>query len=294
MTPASKIAAERARAEFVALVERGIEESDLGRAALLIAEEEEPRDDGQERASHYTGLLDAIGVRASERVAKVDGANLRARVEAFNEFLFTDEGFAGNAENYYDPRNSLLTHVLDRRTGIPITLSVVYIEVARRLGIAVEGVGLPGHFIVRVQHDEDDESLQGILVDPFNAKIIDADDCQERLDVIYGGQVALADEHLRRVTTRQILFRMLQNLKGIYTNANLDREAISVIERLMLLAPENHQERRDYGMLLARHGRTADAARELRRYLAASPNGEDAGAVGEVLKRINSQLARLN
>lgn len=292
MTPASKLAAERARQEFTALVESGVEESDLGRGALLIAEEEEPRDDGQERVTHYLGLLDALGARTSEAVAKVDAANTRAKVEALNDFLFTSEGFAGNAENYYDPHNSLLTHVIERRTGIPITLSVVYIEVARRVGIAVEGVGLPGHFVVRVRHDDDSE--QGILVDPFGGKTIDADDCQERLDVIYGGQVVLTDKHLRAVTTRQILFRMLQNLKGIYTNANLDREALGAIERLMLLAPANHQERRDYGMLLARAGRMADAARELRRYLAASPNGDDADAVGEVLKRINAQLARLN
>lgn len=290
MTPASKIAAERARGEFTALVESGVEESDLGRGALLIAEEEEPRDDGQERVTHYLDLLDAFGARASDAVAKVDAANVRAKVEALNEFLFASEGFAGNAENYYDPRNSLLTHVIERRTGIPITLSVIYIEVARRAGFAVEGVGLPGHFIVRVM----DESSHGILVDPFGGKTIDEDDCQERLDVIYSGQVALTDEHLRAVTTRQILFRMLQNLKGIYTNSNLDREALGVIERLMLLAPDNHQERRDYGMLLARAGRMMDAARELRRYLAASPNGDDADAVGEVLKRINAQLARLN
>lgn len=293
MTPASKLAAELARAQFAALVERGIEESDLGRGALLIAEEEEPRDDGQQRVTHYLGLLDAMGVRANDALARVDAADIRARVKALNEFLFVDESFAGNVENYYDPRNSLVTHVIDRRTGIPITLSVIYIEVARRVGIAVEGVGLPGHFIVRVPL-ADAQTPHGILVDPFNSKTIDADDCQERLDVIYGGQVALTDEHLRVVTTGQILFRMLQNLKGIYTNANLDREASSVIERLMLLAPENHQERRDYGMLLARSGRLGEAARELRRYLAAALHGDDVDAVGEVLKRINAQLARLN
>jgi regulator of sirC expression with transglutaminase-like and TPR domain len=135
-------------------------------------------------------LLDAMGARASDALAMVDVADVRRKVEALNEFLFTHEGFAGNAENYYDPRNSLLTHVIERRTGIPITLSVVYMEVARRVGIAVEGVGLPGHFIVRVKF-YDDASPRGMLVDPFGGRSIDEDECQARLDMIYGGQATL-------------------------------------------------------------------------------------------------------
>jgi regulator of sirC expression with transglutaminase-like and TPR domain len=297
MTPASKLVIEKARREFVALVNRGIEAHDLGRAALLIAEEDDPPGeawDGRERVTHYLGVLDAMGAEARGRIAEVRDDDGRARVEAFNDLMFTTHNFTGNVENYYDPRNSLLTHVIERRIGIPITLSVVYIEVGRRAGFTVEGIGMPGHFIVRV-HDTDDVSSDGILVDPFNRKIIDREECQERLDAIYGGQVALSGEHLQEVTSRQIIFRMLQNLKGIYLAAGLDREAIAIVERLLLLAPADLSEQRDYGMLLARAGRHAEAARELNRYLTLAPSDDDANAtIREALKSVQAQAARLN
>lgn len=298
MTPESKLAIEKARREFVALVNRGIEDRDLGRAALLIAEEDDPPGDawdGRERVMHYLGVLDRMGADARARLAEVRRDDERARVEAFNEFMFMTCGFAGNAENYYDPLNSLLTHVVERRSGIPITLSVVYIEVGRRAGLGVEGVGMPGHFIVRVSGTSNALSgTGGILVDPFGRKTIDRDDCQERLDAIYGGQMPLGEEHLRPVTARQIIFRMLQNLKGIYVGAGLDREAIAVVGRLLLIAPAELNERRDYGILLARAGRLREAARELKAYLAAAPASADTAAVREALKSVQAQIARLN
>lgn len=294
MTPAIRLAAERARREFAAMVRRGIKERDLGRVALLIAEEEEPRNDNFNSTAHYIAVLDELGARARAELAKV-GDEGRERVEAFNEFMFVTLGFTGNSENYYDPRNSLLPHVIERRTGIPITLSVVYIEVGRRAGLHVEGVGMPGHFIARV-HREDNAfaSSNSILVDPFNSKIVDADECQRRLDEIYGGQVALGAEHLQSVDARQILFRMLQNLKGIYANANLDRKAIGTVERLLLLAPADEQEHRDYGMLLARIGRWHEAARELRLYLATTQTDEDKEMINAALQRVQAQIANLN
>ncbi len=299
MTPGSKLASEQARREFTALVNRGIEERDLGCAALLIAEEDDPPNDawvGRVRVTNSLRVLDEMAASARARLANLRSDDEHTRIEAFNDFMFTTLGFAGNMEDYYDPRNSLLTHVIERRIGIPITLSVVYIEVGRRAGLNVEGVGMPGHFIVRV-HGASEFSLEesGTLVDPFWRKTLDRDECQERLDLIYGGQMMLGEEHLRAVTARQIIFRILQNLKGIYAGANLDREAIAVVERLLLLAPAELSEQRDYGMLLARAGHYAEAARELKLYLAGVPaDDETTAAVREALKSVQARVARLN
>src|ERR1041384_6799719 len=120
-------------------------------------------------------------------------------VEALNRYLFDEQGFEGNASDYYDPRNSMLHRVLERRTGIPITLSVVYMEVGRHAGLRVEGVGLPGHFVVRAYESDDTE---GTLVDPFNRKVTDAEECQERVDGIYEGMMRLTEEHARAASVR--------------------------------------------------------------------------------------------
>jgi regulator of sirC expression with transglutaminase-like and TPR domain len=208
-----------------------------------------------------------------------------------NKFIFEELGFTGNQTDYYDPRNSLLSEVLERRTGIPITLSIVYMEIGRRAGLHVEGIGLPGHFIVRAQEATSGEAL---LVDPFNGKIVDAEDCQERLDTIYGGQAPLTDVHLRPVSTREILARLLRNLKGIYAQAGLYRRALSIIERILLVAPGAIEERRDRGALLAQLGQYPQAINDVQAYLKRAPDAPDAERVKEQLQKMQSQLARLN
>ncbi len=163
-----------ARRQFADLMARPDEEVDLAQAALLIACEEYPDLD----VARYLRWVDAL---AHEVAARLDGdpGPLEA-VRALNGLLFDEEGFRGNLDDYYDPRNSFLNDVLDRRTGIPITLSTLYIEVGRRAGLAVDGIGLPGHFVVRVG---------GTLVDPFHGgALLTEEDCQKRLDRIYGGK----------------------------------------------------------------------------------------------------------
>src|ERR1044072_1002961 len=128
----------------------------------------------------------------------------------------------------------MLHQVLGRRTGIPITLSVVYIEGGRRAGLRVGGGGLPGHFIVRAFENEEDE---GVLVDPFNRRSTAAEECQGRIDVIYDARLELSEEHLRAVSARSMLARMLGNLKAVYVRAGLFRRALAAAERLLLLAP---------------------------------------------------------
>ncbi|HLL73302.1 MAG TPA: transglutaminase-like domain-containing protein [Pyrinomonadaceae bacterium] len=273
-----------ARRRFARLVAQPEASIDLAHAALLVAAEEKPGLD----VDHYRARLYELGVAARERI------NARERdsiaVVALNKFIFEELGFAGNQSEYYDPRNSLLSDVIERRTGIPITLSVVYMEIGRRAGVHVEGIGLPGHFIVRAGGERGESTL----VDPFNAKIIDAEDCQERLDTIYGGQAPLTDAHLRPATTREILARLLRNLKGIYAQAGLYRRALSVIERIMLVAPEVAEERRDRGALLAQLGRYSEAIVDVQAYLKSAPTPPDAERVAEQLKRMQTQLARLN
>ena len=285
MTPADKLAAAEARRRFASEVSRPDALVDLARAALLVGAEEEPRRAAVERC---LARLDEMGEEARARAVRTGGS----RVEALNRYLFEELGFAGNESDYYDPRNSMLHQVLGRRTGIPITLSVVYIEVGRRAGLRVEGVGLPGHFVVRAFENDDDEA--GMLVDPFNRRATDAEECQSRIDLIYDGRIELGEEHLRAVGPHSILARMLGNLKAVYVRAGLFRRALSAVERLLLLAPSDLEERRDRGMLLAQLGRLHEAVADTQTYLNLSPDAPDAEAVREQLKKMQARQAMLN
>lgn len=282
MTPASKIISENARRRFAASVAQPEAAIDLAHAALLIAAEDDPHFE----VEHYRALLFEMGMRARAQIAQ----SRHTPVEALNHFFFEGLGFRGNTSSYYDPRNSLLNCVLERRTGIPITLSVVYMDIGRRAGINVEGVGLPGHFIVRARTG----STEAILVDPFHGKTIDEDECQQRLDMMYNGQVALSEEHLRAVTTREILTRILRNLKAIYAQAQLYRKALAVVERILLVAPDTIDEHRDRGVLLAQVNRLPEALTEIQTYLKLAPDAPDTKIVREQLKKLQIQLAMLN
>lgn len=283
MTPADKIAATEARGRLTLEILRRGEAINLGRAALWIAAEEEP---GRCDVLRSLTLLDRMGEEARARIEEREGTAL----EAFNSYLFEEQGFSGNQADYYDPRNSLLHQVLERRTGIPITLSLVYMEVGHRAGLQVKGVGLPGHFIVRAGVRRNDMQL----VDPFNGRIIDRDECQQRLDAIYGGQVPLADEHLRAVGARDILVRILGNLKGIYLQNQLYRRALAVMERILLLSPHDREARRDRGILLAQLGRLHEAVADLQTYLKFARNAPDEESVREQLKKLQIRQAVLN
>jgi regulator of sirC expression with transglutaminase-like and TPR domain len=235
----------------------------------------------------YLSLLDELAVEART----VLEGSAAGETETFNRFIFDSKRFTGNQLDYYDPRNSFINEVIDRRIGIPITLSVIYIEVGRRAGLDVEGVGLPGHFIVRVRElgERDD-----FLVDPFHGVMLTREDCQDRLDTVYDGVVSLSDEHLRRASTPEILVRMLRNLKAVYTRSNLYRQALNCAERILLLTPEDEDEHRDRGALLANLERYSEAAEEMEFYLQAASDASDAAQVREQLNRIRRQQAMRN
>ena len=204
---------------FAALVgpQVGDEDIDLVRAALTIALTEYPDLD----IESYVARIDELAHMAEARISEVGDAV--QTIAALNRTLFEEAGLRGNREDYYDPRNSFLNDVLDRGLGIPITLALVYMEVGRRLGFPLFGVGMPGHFLLK-HYDIDGRET---LVDCFSGgDILSPQDCQRRLDEIYSGQMTLRPEFLFAVSRRQILTRILNNLKTIHLSARNFRKAL--------------------------------------------------------------------
>jgi regulator of sirC expression with transglutaminase-like and TPR domain len=269
-----------ARRQFTDIVAGPDDQVDLAQAALLIACEEYPDLD----VPRYLRRVDGLAVGVSARLDGDPGA--LSAVRALNGLLVDEEGFRGNLEDYYDPRNSFLNDVLDRRTGIPITLSTLYIEVGRRAGLPVEGVGLPGHFLVRVR---------GTLVDPFHGgAVLSEEDCQKRLDRIYGGRLKLDDTMLAACERKAILARTLRNLKAIYTKAGDFIRALNVVELLLRVEPGGLEEMRDRGMLHAALDCYALAAGELEEYLARAGNLPGNEAVRQKVAELRACAARVN
>src|SRR5713101_2428755 len=229
--------------ELAGLVSRADGRLDLARTALTIARWEYPGLQVEAYLERLDGL--ARGVDGSRRSTDPLG-----RLHRLREYLFVEQGFAGNREDYYDPRNSFLNDVLDRRQGIPITLSLVLIEVGKRLGLAVEGIGLPGHFIAGGRFGDSQ-----ILLDPFNAgALLTPETCEELVGRVLGRKVTLTDEHYAPVSGRQLLGRMLANLKGVYWQREAWDRVVGVIDRLLVLDPKAAGEWRDRGVAWTKLG----------------------------------------
>jgi regulator of sirC expression with transglutaminase-like and TPR domain len=283
VTPKTKLRAQDIRRRFEKLVGRPGELIDLAQAALLVAAEESTHVD----VAHYLSLLDELGRAGATRVAARPGAG----IEAFNEFMFEEKRFRGNQSEYYDPHNSFLNDVLDRRLGIPITLSIVYMEIGSRAGLETQGVGMPGHFIVRAREAG---ALEASLVDPFDGRVIDREDCQARLDELFEGNVLLSEEHLRTSGAREILARLLTNLKAIYTRARMYQKALATVERILLVRPGDASEHRDRGALLAQLDRLPEAIWSTQLYLQLSPRADDADEVKGQLHVMQRRMATMN
>ena len=255
---------------------------DLAEASLVIASGEYPVLD----VPRYLQRLDEMGAEVRGRASRRPGAP----IERLNAYLFDEEGFRGNQDDYYDPRNSFLNDVIDRRTGIPITLSVLYMEVARRAGLEVSGVGLPGHFLVRA------EGRGGtVLVDPFHGgALLSESDCQRRLDRVFAGRVRLEPAMLAPCARKGILARMLRNLKAIYVKADDYPRALRTMDLLLVLDPDSAEERRDRGLLHATFDCYSLAAADLEAYLALAPAAPEAKAVMTKIQEMRSLAARLN
>jgi regulator of sirC expression with transglutaminase-like and TPR domain len=239
-----------------------VEPIDLLRAALVIAKLEYPSlDPGTSVAA-----LRALGARASARLARLLDAPVRARVAELNRLLFVDESFAGNRSAYDDFRNSLLNVVLERRLGIPISLGLVYIEVARQAGLEVFGVAFPGHFLLRVPADAGDEGP--IILDPFNAgRELDEAACRALLASHLGDDEAFDDALLNPCSGRQFLVRMLNNLKRTYVQQRSFQQARRVTELLLAVDPTILSEVRDRGLIAYHLDDFQSALRDLEDYL---------------------------
>jgi regulator of sirC expression with transglutaminase-like and TPR domain len=280
----SSLAAETPRTRLEDMLRLPDADVELAEAALLIAAQEHEGLD----VRGYLVRIDEMGRALRARLE--DEQRPERAVMALNHYLFQELGFRGNTEQYYDARNSYLNEVLDRRTGIPITLSLVYIEVARRAGIHVEGVGLPGHFVVRVQ-----TAARGFLVDPFHAgMLLSEKDCQQRLDRIFSGKVKLEPRMLRPCGRKDMIERVLRNLKAIHLRDEDNARALRVVELLVALQPGSAEDLRDRGVLYASLDCYALAAADIESYLALSPRAKDAEELAARVAELKVKAARLN
>jgi regulator of sirC expression with transglutaminase-like and TPR domain len=267
---------------FCAVVGGPEREIDLAAGAFEIARLEHP------------DLIPALQLPRLDRLAARSGAGavgdpLKA-LHRLREFLFEEEGFSGNVQDYYDPRNSCLNDVLDRRLGIPITLAVLMIEVGRRVGLRIRGVGLPGHFIVRAE-----VGAEPVLLDPFDGgAVLTPERAAEVMARALGRPIPLTEQHLAPVTTRQILTRMLLNLRGIYLRGGQWTKALGVLDRLLVLDGGAAAHYRDRGAVFCRLGLLHRAAADWERYLARCPQAEDAEVVRRQLREARTRLAALN
>lgn len=266
-----------ARKFFYQEIHQPDEQISLERAALYLAQEEYPDLDVE-------AYLNALDTMAEEIRERLPAASYPMRViQTINRYLYEDLGFVGNTENYYDPRNSYLNEVIDRHTGIPISLSLLYLAIARRLDFPMIGIGMPGHFLIRPTIDEMD-----VFVDAFNGgEVMFSQDCEERLRQVYQRPIELRPEFVEPVTNRQFLGRMLTNLKAIYLSMGDLSRGLAAIERILLLFPNAAFELRDRGILYYRLSRFTEARQDLEDYLKLAPDAEDGKVIRQLLAAID-------
>ncbi|MBE9127529.1 MULTISPECIES: SirB1 family protein [unclassified Coleofasciculus] len=265
------------RQNFYQEIEQPDAQIDLAAATLYIAQEEYPDLD-------IDAYLNALDVMAAEVEERLPAARYPLRMlQSLNQYFYEDLGFTGNITDYYNPHNSFFNEVIDQRTGIPITLSLVYLEVARRLDFPMVGVNMPGHFLIRPEFEG-----VGIFVDAFNrGEILFEQDCEVRLAQMYGRPVRLQSSFTGLVSHRQLLARMLTNLKLIYLNRQDLSRALAAIERILLLFPDAVRELRDRGLLYYQLGDSSKASQDLENYLAILPNAEDADVIRRLLEKLS-------
>jgi regulator of sirC expression with transglutaminase-like and TPR domain len=270
------------RRDFATLVAR--EPIPLARGALLIAQEEYP-------ALEIDPYLDKLAAlaREAEMVVKM-GNDTIEKIQLLSHFLFEQKGFEGNREEYADPRNSFLNEVIDRRRGIPITLSVIYLEVGNRLGLNLFGVGFPTHFLVKAV-DERGE----LIIDPFDdGAILTLEEIRARLTQVYGQPVEVSPAHLKPIGTRHILVRMLRNLKAVYLNGSDSTRALSALDRILLLDPRSLEELMERGALYENLECFKAALDDFQSFLSQAPEHSGAETAREAVLRLARQVDRIN
>ena len=255
---------------------------DLAELALYLARDEYPDMDVEACLSELAGM--------AHEAKRYQRGDLDARVTGLCRYLFHDLGFRGNQAEYYDPRNSYFNQVLERRTGIPITLSMIAIAVGHRAGLEVMGIGLPGHFITKALLDD-----QEILFDPFHGgRRLSAEQCERLVEKLTGDPFKVTPSTLEPMPLGHIIARMLTNLKAIYLRDGDFARAARTIERLRQLVPDDPYQRRDLGISLLNTGQPGRAIDHLAAYLQAVPADEDTDSLRRLLHQAESQVARWN
>jgi regulator of sirC expression with transglutaminase-like and TPR domain len=263
---------------FAANARRPQERIDLGLAALLLAKEEYPRLSIED----YRDLLDQMAAGLAVEVDLEAGPDAIAR--AVSAYMVQELGFEGDTEDYYNPKNSYLNDVMDRRRGIPISLSVLYIEVARRINVQLLPVSMPGHFLIKLAEDGDP-----IFIDAFNSgAILDRSGARAVYERVSPSGGQFQESMLGSATRRQVITRMLHNLKAAYIQADDDERALRMVDLLTLVTPWDLDEVRDRGLLRFRMGRLDDALPDLQAYARYGPPGPEIETVRDALRRISA------
>jgi len=275
---------ERIRADFERLVKRPEPAFDLARAALLVAAESDPDVD-------VDGQIHTLESWAEQLRAMLEPEwNNLQKLARLRHFVFEELRFRGEERDYYSPANSLLHQVMERRRGVPLTLSIIFMELGWRVGIPFEGVGFPGHFLVRLAGEPRD-----LLLDPYQrGTSVHEEDCRRMLHDLSGGKLELRDKHLMSITKRDMIRRLLMNLKGSYLRANDDEQALAAVDRLLLIHPGDPDEIRDRGLLLYRLQRYGAAIESLLGYLESRPEAPDRESIEAHVRDLRGLIASLN
>jgi regulator of sirC expression with transglutaminase-like and TPR domain len=259
----------------------------LTEAALSIAQDEDPSLDSQAVLAEIDGLAERL-----KRRMPTDATSVH-KLRLLNRYFFQELGFGGNLNNYYDPGNSYLHQVLATRRGIPISLAVLYIELAHQIGLQARGVSFPGHFLVKLRVQGSRQSGE-VVIDPVNGHSLSREQLDEMLQPYKRNHGLVGDFDvplglfLQAAPARDVVARMLRNLKEIHRSAEDWPRLVAVLNRLVILLPEVHEERRDRGLACAELGQYAAAAQDLAHYLAQRPEAEDRAALGERLAELRA------
>ena len=262
------------------------EDISLAEAALLIAGHGYP----DLNVAAYLSRIEELAYMLRLRIDEDD--SIPDRISALNQFLFGELGFAANSDDYYDPRNSFLNEVLERRTGIPITLSVIYMELGRKVGLPLQGVSFPGHFLVKCAVPEG-----AVVLDPYSGGIsLGLPDLQKRLREVQGGEVsrAIVAELLVSASNKDIIVRLLRNLKAIYLREHKLDKALPIMNWIIATMPEQTPELRDRGMIYQELECPRAALTDFETYLQLSPGSDDAGDIRGRIIELRKEVARLN
>ena len=266
------------------MVSRPDEALELARVALLVAAESDLDMDVDGELQQLEGWADQLKSRLTPEL------NNLQKLARLRNFVFDELGFRGDRRDYYSPSNSLLHEVMKRRRGIPLTLSIVFMELGWRIGIPFEGVAFPGHFLVRLPGEPSD-----LLLDPYRrGMMVHEEDCKQMLLESTGGRLSYDPTLTASVGKRDVVARLLHNLKGAYLRAGDDSKALAAVERLLVLAPDDPEEIRDRGLLLFRMQKYGRALDSLSAYLEAAAGAADRETIEGHVKTLRQLLATLN